>query len=250
MYKKLTREDEDRLELEVNKIVEQFKTEYPSVKSPIFNSFDMIEELGFFIIGKKVDNDISGFHIDIGSYKCIFVNRNHNLARQNQSLWHEVYHWYTGDKLHVSKTGEKEYLEMEFKAENFASKILIDRNKLKSKALEYRSNPRYLSRVDLVNLQNYFKASYMNIVRALHEVFLDDFNRKLYHLGHYKNQDKLISFCIENKLDYSMCTVPEKEYITHTFLEDLQLNFKENKINDTYLENVLNFIEEELNIFE
>lgn len=250
MSSELSPQDRKRLSNEVDIIVKRFKREYPWIKSPISDSYKVIEELGFFILGKHIDEDISGFNINIGNYKCIFINRSHHFARQNQSLWHEVYHWYANDTGHVSTMEASKYTEMEFKAENFASKILIDRELLLVKAKELRENLKFLSRKDIVHLQNYFNVSYMNILMALKELIGKDLNGKLFYIGKYENHEKLISFCDQENLDRTIYDIPQNDYITASFIKNLEENYKENRITDEYLEYVFDLLDEELNMFE
>ena len=250
MSNKLNKLEKEILSKEVDVVVENFMKEYSWIKNPIVDSYETIEKLGFFIIGKRVNNNISGFQINIGDYKCIFINRSHVKARQYQSLWHEVYHWYTGEKGYISKINDIEYNKMEFKAENFASKILINRSLLKEKAYELRSNIKYLSILDLIKLQNYFNASYMNIAVSLNELFRENFNKSLFNKGKYENQDELIKIAIQNELDYSLLTPSKTDYISPTFISDLQQNYIDNKINEGYVNKVLDFLEKELNLNE
>lgn len=250
MSNKLNKLEKEILSKEVDVLVENFMKEYSWIKNPIVDSYETIEKLGFFIIGKRVNNNISGFQINIGDYKCIFINRSHVKARQYQSLWHEVYHWYTGETGYISKVNDIEYNKMEFKAENFASKILINRSLLKEKAYELRSNIKYLSILDLIKLQNYFNASYMNIAVSLNELFRENFNKSLFNKGKYKNQDELIKIAVQNELDYSLLAPSKTDYISPTFISDLQQNYIDNKINEGYVNKVLDFLEKELNLNE
>lgn len=250
MSNKLNKLEKEILSKEVDVVVENFMKEYSWIKNPIVDSYETIEKLGFFIIGKRVNNNISGFQINIGDYKCIFINRSHVKARQYQSLWHEVYHWYTGETGYISKINDIEYNKMEFKAENFASKILINRSLLKEKAYELRSNIKYLSILDLIKLQNYFNASYMNIAVSLNELFQENFNKSLFNKGKYENQDELIKIAVQNELDYSLLAPSKTDYISPTFISDLQQNYIDNKINEGYVNKVLDFLEKELNLNE
>ena len=247
---KISKSRKKELENEVTETVRKFKEDYPHIKSPIENSYLTIENMGFFIIGKKLDNDISGFHLNIGDYKCIFINRNHHYARQNQSLWHEIYHWYTNDIGHISSKNAIEYEEMEYKADNFASKILIDRNNIKNVILSSNINIKFIRKREIVQLQNYYRASYMNVARALYEVYPNEFNRNRMNLGQRNNHEKLIAFCKEESLDYSIYDIPKSDYISSSFIEDLKQNYIDNKITLDYLESILNLIDEELNIIE
>ncbi len=247
---KISKSRKKELENEVTETVRKFKEDYPHIKSPIENSYLTIENMGFFIIGKKLDNDISGFHLNIGDYKCIFINRNHHYARQNQSLWHEIYHWYTNDIGHISSKNAIEYKEMEYKADNFASKILIDREDLKQKTFLANINIKYISREQIVQMQNYYHVSYMNVARALYEVYPNEFNPNRMNLGQRKNHDKLIEFCKSKDLDYSIYNIPDSDYITGSFIKNLKQNYIDEKITLDYLEDVLNLIDEELNIIE
>lgn len=250
MSNKLSAERKKELSLEVDETVRNFKREFPHIKSPIPDSYATIEELGFFIIGKHIDEAISGFHINIGEFKCIFVNRAHHYARQNQSLWHEVYHWYTGDIGHLSSRAENEYNEMEFKADNFASKILIDRKELKKKITDDNINVKFISKVNIIKLQNYFSASYMNVARALLEIYPNLFNSNRLNLGMQSQHDRLIEECKKNNLDYSIYGIPTTDYISPSFIDDLNENYKNGYLLDSYLESVLDLIDEELNLNE
>lgn len=247
---KISKSRKKELEKEVTKTVRKFKQDYPHIKSPIENSYLAIEKMGFFIIGKKLDNDISAFHLNIGNYKCIFINRNHHYARQNQSLWHEIYHWYTNDIGHISSKSAIEYEEMEYKAENFASKILIDRDDLQDKILLTGIKVKFITKRKIVQLQNYYNASYMNVARALYEIYPDEFQPDRMNLGRRNNHEKLIKFCKDEGLDYSIYDIPKSDYITGSFIEDLKQNYIDNKITLDYLEDIINLIDKELDIIE
>ncbi|MDK7114627.1 ImmA/IrrE family metallo-endopeptidase [Staphylococcus pettenkoferi] len=247
---KLNKETKERLRHEINKVVEEFKEKYKIKKSPIQDSYALIEQLGFLIIGKHLDSNISGFTLNIGDYPCIFINRNHHFARQNQSLWHEVYHWYSGNQGHISNLSEIDYSEMEFKAENFASKILINRELLREKVTQIGKNFQTISPIDIVNLSNYFNVSYMNLMMALNEESKGEIKGYLFNLGKLENHQKLMEFIGTHKLSKENYVVPEKGYITSGYLEDLIDNLKQNKISEGYFNDIFNFINKELKIFD
>lgn len=139
---------------------------------------------------------------------------------------------------------------MEFKAENFASKILIDRNELRKKIIDDNINVKFISKVNIIKLQNYFSASYMNVARALLEIYPNTLNPNRLNLGLQSQHDRLIEECKKNNLDYSIYDIHATDYISPSFIDDLNENYKNGQLLDSYLESVLNLIDEELNLNE
>lgn len=245
---KLSAKKKDILKKEVEEIAIRFKNEYSSiVKSPIPNSFIAAEELGFFVVSCPAPDKLSGMTMNIQDKAMIVVNSVHPLGRQNYSIWHEVYHWYTGDGQDISLSEDAEYSETEYKAELFASEILMDKKSLKVylNRLGYSSNAqlKFLKREDIVKLQNDFQVSYRamltRIISASGRVDLG--NR--YAIAN--TQQKIIEF--NKSLGYSgnleKGNLPT--YISPSFFTYLEHNLKKGRISKNYVDSLLKFVEED-----
>lgn len=170
--KKLTQEKKEALYQSVVPITEEFRTNFLRKDSPVDNTFETLEQLGYFIIKFPAHNNLSGFHVNKSGYNCIFINSSHSLGRQYYSAWHEVYHAYTGDGGGVSLLEDIKYSEMEQKAEYFASCILMPeelvRNYIHQKGL---SNLKYISYDNLILMQNYFRVSFSALITRLIQLY-------------------------------------------------------------------------------
>lgn len=247
MASRLSKEQRQECARQVKPIVSKFIKEF-NIKQPIENSFELIEnEIGYFIVSKKINANISGFQYKIGEDKFIFINNNDDLGRQNQSLWHEVYHLYTGEGRDISEMGSSEYDIEECKADQFASQILMDRTLVKEYIKkEEMLNKGYFTKKDVIQMQQYFKVSFNNMCYTLNELYGKDFNGSYFQLGGTSKREELLNLTEKYGFDTYLSKVPSNSYISPKLFEYLKRNMEDEKITPKRVSDILHFIEIEL----
>lgn len=246
----LNNERKEELRMLVRGEYENFKKKYPSaVVSPMKDSIKRIESLGIFVLISAASDDVSGFCMTIGEDTFIFVNKHHNLARQTFSLWHEVYHWFTGDTGAISLIGEYKNNEVEFCADYFSSLILIDDAVLHEELSNMGyppKNPKFIYNDEIIQLQHIFGISYSAMVTKLIERFPQANLSKRYGLGSPRRSEELISKTLALGLNTDLIKPGNKTYISSELFILLQALYKEDKISYKRLSGILEFIEKEL----
>lgn len=242
---KLSNEKKTELMNEVSSIATEFINEKLVGKYPIANSFETLEQLGFFIVSFPANNDdLSGLHINKSGFDCIFVNGDHSLGRQYYSAWHECYHAYTGEESSISFQSVKND-PIEFKAEYFASLVLMPVNEVRKYIINSGINLNYLSHIQLIRMQYYFGVSYSAMLRRLIELY-PVHKPKLgthYNLGSVSKHESLRSKTIEACGDTRLIMPTKGLYISESFFEDLKFNVKENRISESKAHSVISLIE-------
>lgn len=241
-------ERKKELSLEGKKVAENFIEKYSDiVNQPISNSFRTVEELGFFVIAVPAPDNISGMTMSIDNKSMIVVNSNQPLGRQNYSIWHEIYHWYTGEGQDISLHKQSDYNETEYKAEVFASEILIPRNQLEIelKKMNYNSKKsiQYLKKTDIVELQNKFNVSYRAMLSRI--IFLTGQKSLSNRFGAASTQEKIINLNIECGFDGHLEEKITKPYISESLFFYMKSNLEKGRVSSNKIEAVLKFIEEE-----
>ncbi len=247
MSRRLSKEQKEKCAREVEPVVLEFINKY-NITQPIEDSFKFIEnKIGYFIVSKKIDANISGFQYKIGDKGFIFINNNDDLGRQNQSLWHEVYHLYTGEGRGISEIGSSNYDMVECKADQFASQILMNRKMVK-KYIEKENvldNNQITSR-DVIKMQLYFKVSYSNMCFVLNELYGKALHGSNFNLGKIENRKKLLKITKSYGFDTRLSEVPKNNYISPMLFKYLSSNMKDKKISPKRVNDIINFIELEL----
>ncbi|KKK34723.1 hypothetical protein WN59_06755 [Salinicoccus sediminis] len=247
---RLSETKKEELNREADTWVRKFKTEYPLVKYPINDPFAEVEKLGYFIIAKKVESEIAGLQYKIGDDGYILINNNDDLGRQHHSLFHEVFHLYSGVGLGVHLKGESEYIESEYLADAFASRLLMDRSLVQKYIDENRVNIEFLSHVDLIRMHNYFNVSYSNMAFVLKQMFPDEFNPVMFAIGKLPRRSDLLKKTKDTSLSTKLSEVPEFDYITPSIFETLSSNLESGRVSEERIEEILDFFSEELNLGE
>lgn len=243
--KKISAKRKRELNQEVAPLAQEFRNKIIDEDRPINNTFDILDSLGYFVLRFPTsDDNLSGFHIKKGDYDCVYINTKHTLARQYYSAWHEVYHIITGVGSGPSFKSEFNTDEDEYKAECFASHILIPTELLKKKMLEEQMNIKTLNEYKVVKLQNYFNVSYTAMLMKLKDVF-PTFNKGyLFSYASKKNQIKLINVTknVGGNLDLIK---PTNDFIVpKSFLEDVSYNYDNNRISEKKVKQLMMLLNE------
>ncbi|ARJ38028.1 hypothetical protein SporoP8_03435 [Sporosarcina ureae] len=229
----------------------KFKESFPGIiEMPMKNSISKIESLGIFVLISAAPLEVSGFCMTIGEDTFIFVNKNHVLGRQNFSLWHEVYHWFTESTGSVSIVNEQENSEIEYQADYFASLVLLDKNHLSEKLWEMgirnSNNAKYISYDHIIKLQHYFQVSYSSMVRKIIEIYPNSNLSSRYALGIPARQDELIRKTLDLNLSVNLIQPSKNTYISRELFILLEKLHSENKISKSKVFSIMDFIEKEL----
>lgn len=172
--KKLTDDEKAKLYKEVHPIALEYRESFIGKDEVIKDTFKMIEQLGFLLIRFPAigeDTSLSGFTIYKKPYHCIYVNSRQNLGRQYLSCWHECYHILTGEGGGMSYVDDSTEDPIEYKANVFASIILMPDELVKGYIEKNNISLNYLKHVDIIKMQNYFNVGYSAMLTRIIQLY-------------------------------------------------------------------------------
>lgn len=169
---KLSKEKKEYIENISRTIKKKFKEKFDI--NEFKNPFEIISNMEEYIIIRFPNkNNIQGFTLKKGQYKCIYINSADTLGRQHYSCWHEFYHSIDDrtkfDEITLSIKGDKSIVELE--AEYFASCMLMDKIELEDFIRLNWKNENMLEEKDLIKIQYYFNVSYSALQQKLNEIY-------------------------------------------------------------------------------
>lgn len=245
--KKLTREQKEKAYKDVTPIARQFRQNLLPSDQKVLNAFWLLEEkLGFFIVKfPSEDNNLSGFHITKSGIHCIYINSAQVLGRQYFSLWHECYHA-INNQVSVSYLNKLDCDIEEYKAECFASNILMPENLVADYIKKSGINFEYISYNQLINMQHSFKVSYKALIHRLIELY-PRYKITLttrYGLGSIAKAQELENRTRQLGLDTSLIKPTNDIYVSPGFIEDIQYNLGQKRISNSKAEALISILEE------
>lgn len=230
---RLTEYEKEKAYNEVIPIAQQFRQKYLPENQKVENTFKILEEqLGYFILRfPSEDSDLSGFHIEKSGIHCIYINSCHTLGRQIFSAWHECYHAING-QVSLSFISKLDKDIEEYKAECFASCILMPERLVKLFIIQNNINLNYISHHDIIKMQHYFGVSYSAMVRRLIQLFPENKNtlQNRYALGQKSKEKELEQKTLQAGFDTALIKPTNDIYVSHKFIEDIQFNLKDGRI--------------------
>jgi Zn-dependent peptidase ImmA (M78 family) len=242
---KLTASDKKELYRSVIPIAQEFRKKYLDEDQPIQNTFETLEQLGYFIVKFPTENELSGFHIKKSGFNCIFINSRHTLGRQYFSSWHECYHAYTGEGGGVSLKNEQEHNAIEYKAESFAGCILMPEKTMRRYVKHFKINLRYLKYEQLIRMQHFFQVSYNALVTRLIQVFPEykDSISPRYALGSTSREEDLFNQTEQFIADVSLICPTNEFYVSPKLYQNIEFNLSQGRISVEKAESILELIE-------
>lgn len=117
------------------------------------------------------NTSLSGFTIYKAPYNCIYINSRQNLGRQYLSCWHECYHIYTGEGNGISYTDCLMEDPIEYKANAFASVILMPDDLVRRYIDLEGISLKYLKHEDIIRMQNYFNVGYSAMLTRIIQLY-------------------------------------------------------------------------------
>ncbi len=231
---KLTIKEKITLYNEIVPIAQVERKKILSDNQVICDTFQLLEQLGFFILRFPSNNDdLSGFHIKKSGINCIYINSNHTLGRQYFSAWHEYYHSITGEGDILCFESERKTSKIEYKAECFASCMLMPKNLIEKALKKYQVDDlNYISYKQIILMQKYFNVSYSAILTRLIQLYPNkkDVLGKRYSLSHPNKSKELLDKTIEYKGNTELIKPTRDVYVSQTFFEDINQNYSLGRI--------------------
>jgi len=241
----LSAKKKEELYKSVIPIASEFRNRFLDKDRPIKNTFETLEQLGYFIVRFPTHDSLSGFHIKKGNYDCIFVNSSHSLGRQYFSAWHECYHAYTRDGGGISLRDDIKYDETEYKAECFAGCILMPEELVKDYIDKHISDLTYISYEELIIMQNFFRVSFSALITRLIQLF-PQYKQALsnrYPLSKPNNAHRLLELTRKVEGDLSLIQPTNDFSVSQKFYERLHDNLQMGRITVEKAQAVLEFLE-------
>ncbi len=247
---KLSEEQKDELYKSIIPIATEARRNLINENIPIGDSFNLIEQLGFLLLCFPSENnncDLSGFFINKGNTKCIYINTNATLGRQYTSIWHEYYHYYASEGQGLCYASRTKSDPIEYKADAFAGCILMPENLIKNYISLNSLDILDISDIQLVKMQNYFRVSFSALITRLIQVYPEyRLSLKLWYSLSENNEEAITRF--KDLVNKAQCDIkliqPTKEvYVPKQFYIDIEHNLKEKKITKEKACELIEFIE-------
>jgi Zn-dependent peptidase ImmA (M78 family) len=229
---RLSTQDKEVLYQSIVPIASEYRKKILDENKPIEDTFAVLEELGFLIVRFPAAENLSGFHIKKSGKDCIFINSNHPLGRQHFSSWHEYYHAVTGEGGGLSLTNQRDHDEIEYKAECFAGCILMPETLVRTYVLKNRVNLKFISHLEIIKMQNYFRVSYSAMITRLIQIYPEHKSTfgSRYALGSIKRKGDLLSKTVQANGDILLIQPTYGVILPHSFYDNIKYNLEENRI--------------------
>lgn len=248
--KRLTEVEKIKLYDEVYPIALECRKYFIKEDQVIKDTFKTIEQLGILLLRFPAingDTSLSGFTVRKEPYDCIYVNSRHSLGRQYMSCWHEYYHIYTREGSGMSYLDAEKEDPVEYKANLFASMILMPENLVKQYIEKNNVSPKYLSYETIIKMQNYFGVGYsamLTRILQLYPQYKSDLKKRYAIAQNTIEQKKRL----EDKTksvngNLQLINATNDVYIPDSFFEHIQFSLEEKRISKEKAYNLLKIIE-------
>ena len=235
--KKLTDDEKAKLYKEVHPIALEYRESFIGKDEVIKDTFKMIEQLGFLLIRFPAigeDTSLSGFTIYKNPYHCIYVNSRQNLGRQYLSCWHECYHILTGEGGGMSYVEELTENPIEYKANAFASIMLMPDELVKKYIDNHDISLDYLSHEDIIKMQNYFNVGYSAMLARIIQLY-PEYKAKIQNRYAIASDNPTQRSRLEEKTaavngNLQLINATNDIYIPDSFYDNLEFNLEKKRI--------------------
>ena len=140
-------------------------------QQPVADIINLLEELGIIVFKKPLrDSNISALFMKDRKNYLVVINSNRTLGHQFFSAAHELHHFFYDQELSGRACDinlDTDALEKEYLANNFASHFLMPEEGVISVAEKRKNKAGNLELYDIVFLQQYFKVSWISMLRKL-----------------------------------------------------------------------------------
>ncbi|MEZ3447487.1 MAG: ImmA/IrrE family metallo-endopeptidase [Lachnospiraceae bacterium] len=235
--KKLTDDKKIKLYEEVCPVALKYRESFIQKDEVIKDTFKTIEQLGFLLLRFPAvgeNTSLSGFTMYKQPYHCIYVNSRQNLGRQYLSCWHECYHIYTGEGSGISYTESAMEDPFEYKANVFASIILMPDNLVKGYIESHRLSVDYLKYEDIIQMQNFFNVGYsamLTRIIQLYPQYKKNLQNRYAIAGKSEKQRKLLEEKTQSvNGNLQLINATNDIYISDSFYEDIRYNLDKKRI--------------------
>lgn len=242
----LSPEVKEELYRSVIPIASEFRKKFLDENVPIADTFQTLEQLGFFIVRFPTHNNLSGFHLKKGGYDCIFINSAHQLGRQYFSGWHECYHAYTGEGGGISLEEDMQLDEIEYKAECFAGCILMPETMVREYIQSKRwNNLRFVKYEELIQMQNYFRVSLNALITRILQIFpyYKDALSNRYSLSQPNRIDEMLKKIRSVNGDEALILPANDFSVSQRLYETLHQNLSNDRISAEKVHSILEMLD-------
>lgn len=210
------------------------------------DAFRVISNLEKYIIIRfpsSVD-ELSGFSLKKGKYRCIYINSSHVLGRQYFSCWHEYYHCINDLKeMKISYYGDSDKEEKE--ADYFASCMLMPKEEIENYIIINRKDIKEYNEDDLIKMQYKFRVSFQALLFRLKDIYECPGILKYLYLSNLKNKDIYLERIKKNGFGIDMVLPTNDSCVGKSFFKDLESNLIKNRINLFKVEQIMNIVKDE-----
>ncbi len=141
----------------------------------------LLLKLGVMVMFKPLSDRFSGMAIKNGNMRCMLVNSNHRISKQNFTIAHELYHLFiqTDFTSEISETGRFDKSDKnEYNADCFAAYLLMPEEGVLTLIPENElSAKNKLTLPTIVKIDQYFACSRTSVLFRLREIGLIDYTR-------------------------------------------------------------------------
>lgn len=241
--------------------VKEFRQMWELPNEPIKDISSLVVAKEFLLLRFPNIFGIAGIHLQKKDgdklIHCIYIDNADPIGRQNFTLAHEIYHAYFEPSTKgVCMQTNKHDDPIETKADNFASYLLIPRDKLAQslfvlftgKSKKYRN----ISLEQLLKIQERFQVSLQAIVYAIDELCnFPDYNSlipsninafKKYYMPQYWEE-----LMIKSEMNNCYLNTPNPIYeFPENFKSNLIKNYKNGKIQQEDIEEIFDFFDTQI----
>lgn len=216
-------------------------------QGPISDVFTLIEDIGIILFKKYIQNSsLSAIFMKDTRNHLVIINSNRTLGHQTFSAAHELYHYYFDKQLlggicSVNSVGQKN--EIEEMADMFASHFLMPDDGVIAIAEKRKNKDGSLDPFDMVFLQQYFKVSWIALLK------------KLEYLGYIQNAYNYKDIGITRLTqvlgyDTSLVTKSMDNYISKKYIETALKCYESDEISEKKLIEYLEDIDADISIID
>lgn len=207
-------------------------------QKPVADIFSLLEELGIYLFKKPFGDDrLSALFVNDKKRYMIIINSSKTYGHQIFSAAHELSHYYFDKEIlsGICSVNSNPKNEIEVLADLFAAHFIMPDDGVISVAENRKNKNGALDIYDIVFLQQYFKVSWLAMLK------------KLKRLDYIKDIDEFRTIGIKKliyNLDYdpTLITKTNDTYLSKKYLEMVYKGYSFNEISETRAKKYLNDI--------
>ena len=157
----------------------------------------LLLKLGVMAMFKPLSDKFSGMAIKNGGFKCMLINSNHRVIKQNFTIAHELYHLFiqTDFTSEVSSAGKFDKTDRnEYSADCFAAYLLMPEDGVIALIPETELTRNKITLPTIVKIEQYFACSRASVLFRLNEIGLIEFRKYAPMLENVKQTAMMLGY--------------------------------------------------------